>query len=101
MSLEVDENKTYEYVWDEKKRQDNIKKHHLDFARADEVFQDPYGIIVFDGNTEEERYLFIGVLDEVIVTVVVYTEQEETKVRRIISFRKATKEEREAYYGRR
>ena len=92
----------YEYIWDEKKRQSNMRKHRFDFKRAREVFNDPNGLVIYDGShASEERFLFVGVLDTVLVTVVVFTETDYIAVRRIISFRKASKEEREQYHGRR
>ena len=89
----------YEYVWDEQKRQDNIRKHNLDFIRAEEVFDDPNGLLFYEEHDKGDRYLFIGLLDDVIVTLVVFNEEDFIPVRRIISFRKATKEERRLYYG--
>ena len=89
----------YEYVWDEQKRQDNIRKHNLDFVRAAEVFNDPNGLLYYQEHEDEDRYLFIGLLDNIVVTLIVFTEKDFVAVRRIISFRKATKEERRLYYG--
>ena len=91
----------YTYIWDENKRRENFRKHGFDFARAKEVFYDPNGFVIFDDCYDEYRYQFIGVIDGAIVTVVIYTEDDYNGVRRVISFRGATKTERKTYYGRR
>jgi uncharacterized DUF497 family protein len=84
------------YEWDEDKRQSNINKHGFDFEDAAEVFEDPYGIeVIDDNNYGEERIIFIGVLRGIIVTTVTFVDRE--NVRRIISFRKATKNEKRFY----
>jgi len=85
------------YEWDENKNRSNLIKHGLDFHDAILVFEAPM-IIADDNRNEygEERLSGIGVLKNYFV-VVVYTENEENDSRRIISFRKATKSEREFY----
>jgi uncharacterized DUF497 family protein len=84
------------YEWDEGKRQSNINKHGLDFEDAAEVFDDPYGVeVIDDRDYGEERIIFIGVLRGIIVTAVTFVDRED--VRRIISFRKATKDEKGFY----
>lgn len=81
-----------EYLWDEAKRQSNLKKHRLDFRDAQ---------IVFDGLTltfeddrfhyDEQRFITIGLLGGEFV-VIAHTEENED-ITRIISMRKATKHE--------
>jgi uncharacterized DUF497 family protein len=84
------------YEWDEEKRLSNIDKHGLDFKDAIEVFDDPYGIEIIDDNDYgEERLIFIGLLRGIIVTAISYTDRKD--IRRIISFRKATKREARFY----
>jgi uncharacterized DUF497 family protein len=69
----------------------NIKKHGLDFGDAIEVFDGPFGIeIIDDCDYGEERIIFIGLLRGILVTTISFADRD---VRRIISFRKATKEE--------
>ncbi|MFS2003653.1 BrnT family toxin [Duganella sp. CT11-25] len=88
------------YTWDEKKRLSNLRKHGLDFANASAVFA---GRTFTTEDTRvrygERRFITIGHFAgrEVAVT---YTERNDDI--RIISFRKANREERETLfiYGR-
>ncbi len=86
----------YKFEWDEQKEEKNIAKHHIDFTTASHVFDDPYYIEMYDidHSIEEERYIAIGKVDEILF--VVYTERKENI--RLISARLATKTERRLYY---
>lgn len=87
------------FEWDDNKEQINIKKHGIDFETASYVFYDDCHIEIFDAKHSdyEERFLAIGMVNKVTyIVTVVYTERGESI--RIISARKATKEERELYY---
>ena len=88
------------YEWDERKRLSNIEKHGLDFFDVGAVFEFQY-VKVPSARSSEERLLAIGTIEGRYVTVV-YTMRGE--VIRIISFRRARYEERDAYqklYGSR
>jgi uncharacterized DUF497 family protein len=78
-----------EYEWDEAKRQDNLRKHVLDFVDSPEVFQGPR-LISLDARKdyEEDRWVAIGFLKNRVV-VLVYTQDDANEVIRIISLRKA------------
>ena len=83
--------------WDERKNIVNIRKHGLDFADAQEVFDGPM-LVKMDTrmNYGEDRWIGLGNLHGIVV-VLVYTESEDSDVIRILSIRKATKNEREYY----
>ena len=88
-----------QFEWDEQKEKINIKKHGLDFETAARVFQDENRLELFDEEHSEyeDRYITIGLINDVAcVIMVVYTERGEAV--RIISARKATRQEREMYY---
>ena len=88
-----------QFEWDEQKEKINIKKHGLDFETAARVFQDENRLELFDEEHSEyeDRYITIGLINDVAcVIMVVYTERGEAV--RIISARKATRQEREIYY---
>lgn len=88
-----------QFEWDEQKERLNIKKHGLDFETAVRVFEDENRLELYDEEHSEfeDRYITIGLIDDVAcIVMVVYTEREETV--RVISARKATKQEREMYY---
>ena len=86
-----------EFTWDEKKNEQNIKKHGFDFAEANQVF-DSVLISSLDESQDygEDRWIGIGTLQNGTVVVVVFTE-EENDVIRMISMRKASKNEKEKY----
>jgi len=84
------------FVWDRRKNQVNIEKHGLDFADAIRVFESPLLVNLDDRKDYgEERWIGIGML-ELRVVVIVFTEPESDLIR-IISFRKATSDERKKY----
>ncbi len=86
-----------EFEWNELKAQGNLAKHGVSFEAALLVFDDVFALERLDigGESAEVRYVTTGVATGVVLTVV-YTER---GVRiRIISARKATRHEEEAYY---
>ncbi len=88
------------FEWDDNKEQINIKKHGMDFETASRVFDDENRIEIYDDlhSDYEDRYITIGMIDEITcIAMVVYTERG-TDVIRIISARKATPKERRKYY---
>lgn len=85
------------FVWDEKKRKSNIRKHAYDFHDARIVFEGHFTVIEDDRQDYgETRYIGLGELDDEVVLIVFTTPDEDTI--RIISMRSATDDEREAYY---
>ncbi len=85
-----------------KKERQNIKKHKLDFSTAAHVFSDNCRIEKYDGkhSENEDRYKVIGVINGFMLVIIVsYTMRKGEKVIRMISARKAEKEERKEYYG--
>lgn len=83
------------FEWDEEKRLSNIRKHGIDFADIWRVFENER-VIFIDNRFDygELRFVTIGSLEGRIVTVT-YTETDE--ITRIITARKATKNERTKY----
>ncbi len=86
------------FEWDENKNKENNKKHDgISFEMATRVFLDSKRLELFDeehSSLNEERYYVLGRVEKVLF--VVYTERHESI--RIISARKATKEEVNEYY---
>ena len=88
------------FAWDPAKNRRNIRSHEIDFADAVQVFLGAtWERLDNRADYGEERWVAIGLLDGVEVAVV-YTDQltPEGVVRRMISARRATSDEREAYY---
>lgn len=84
----------HEFEWDEVKRKQNIEKHALDFIRAVDVFFDPNRIELETVSRTERRYQTIGMVNDIVIFLV-YTFRGEKK--RIISARRASKDERKTY----
>jgi uncharacterized DUF497 family protein len=83
--------------WDENKNAQNLKKHGISFEEAQEIFDG----IVFTAIDErfdygEIREISIGAIQGVVIVTVVHTER--NGVIRIISARKATRQEKNTYY---
>ena len=86
--------------WDENKDRLNKSKHSISFSTAQLVFDDPQAISIQDRyENEEERWQTIGLISGVLVVLVAHTVLESKKgiVIRLISARKATKQERVRY----
>jgi uncharacterized protein len=84
------------YEWDERKRRSNIKKHGIDFIDVPELFDSDIVLLPDERfDYDEPRFIAIGILKSVVV-VVAYTERGENI--RIISARKATKNEQIYYF---
>lgn len=83
------------YQWDRDKAIANLRKHGIDFADAVSVFSDDLAITISDERFDEERFVTIGVDAFGRILIVVYTLRDEEI--RIISARKATRQERQQY----
>lgn len=86
------------FEWDEVKARKNIEKHGIGFPLARRIFLDIDRIeLESEGEYDERRWIVIGlVADQVLV--VVYTMRGE--VYRLISARRAERNERERYWNR-
>jgi hypothetical protein len=84
------------YEWDEAKRRSNIQKHGIDFAGIEKVFGGTTLTILDDRfDYGESRFITLGLLSGRVV-VIAHTEMPD--VIRIISVRKATKNEEASYF---
>jgi uncharacterized DUF497 family protein len=85
-----------QYEWDEAKRQSNIQKHGIDFVGIEKAFVGTTLTILDDRfDYGELRFITLGILTGRVV-VIAHTETPE--VIRIISVRKATKNEEANYF---
>lgn len=87
------------FEWDSRKAVSNFKKHKVSFETAITVFDDPYALIAPDekhSTAKERREWIIGESDTGVL-VVVFTRRIQGAVYRIISARKAGKQERRLY----
>ena len=83
-----------EFEWNEEKRQNNLKKHGIDFICAKEIWSGGIRLETIEKRKGEARLVTIGEIDGRII-LVAYTWRNET--RRIISARPASRKERKHY----
>lgn len=85
-------------IWDEAKRTENLNKHGLDFADAGAVLDSTYRLdvsVARKGETRTQSFSYVfGCLR---VLSVAHTDRDGTT--RVISYRKASTQERQDYYG--
>lgn len=88
-----------EFVWDKAKAAANLRKHGVSFEDAREAVGDPGRIEEYDDRFayQEPRLCIVGRSSRGVLYVVV---DEGRKTCRIISARKATRLEEQAYYTR-
>ncbi|MEW6186742.1 MAG: BrnT family toxin [Thermodesulfobacteriota bacterium] len=94
----------YNFEWDPRKAHDNLQKHGEAFDEAASVFKDHRSLSVFDlnHNESEDRWITLGLSESGRLLVVIHTYREgseEDVAIRIISSRKATKQETKKYGG--
>lgn len=89
------------FVWDEGKNEKNIRKHKISFYVAAAVFDDQQRIEFPDvlHSDEEDRYITIGLVHDILTVVYCDRDNPDTGDAdiRIISARRATKAEIDAY----
>lgn len=84
------------FEWDQSKASSNKNKHGISFETASQIFLGECLFLLDDGSDpSEERWLAIGLLSDTAV-VVVYAERGEWL--RLISARRATRQEREMLF---
>jgi hypothetical protein len=85
------------FEWDSDKAKRNIKIHNVSFDEASTVFKDILSLTIYDPihSNKEDRFVLIGNSFKNRLIVVIFTERND-KIR-IISARKAIKNERKQY----
>jgi uncharacterized protein len=86
-----------QFEWNPNKARINIEIHEVSFEEASTAFGDVLSLTIFDPvhSEQEDRFVLIGNSYKNRLLVVVHTEK--GKIIRLISARKATKEERKQY----
>ena len=95
--------KELDFEWDGRKEKANVKKHGVSFAEVRTAFYDEYAIQFFDPDhsDEEDRFILLGLSFKPQVLVICHCFRESETVIRIISARKADKDEEHEYWNRR
>lgn len=93
---------TLYFEWDPNKNEINKKKHGLSFETAKEVFYDEFAVLFDDPDhsIDEDRFLIIGSLRSEQICIVSHCYRDHENRIRIISARRATKTEQQAYLDR-
>ncbi|MCD6115401.1 BrnT family toxin [bacterium] len=94
--------KNIRFAWDENKNITNQKKHKISFDEAKTVFYDDNARLICDNDHSnfEERFILLGISSHLRILVVVHAYKEQDEIIRIISARKATKNESKYYSSR-
>lgn len=92
--------KYIQFEWDNHKNEINIRKHKISFEEAKTVFYDKNARIIADPehSQDEDRFIILGLSSALRLLVVCHCYRKNDEVIRIISARKATKNEIK-YYG--
>lgn len=92
---------TIKFEWDENKNEINKKKHNVSFVEATSVFYDIEALVIDDPehSEDEDRFIILGTSQKANLLVVCHCYRESETVIRIISARKATKNETKQYYN--
>ena len=87
------------FEWDARKATLNANKHGVSFEEAQSVFSDDQARLIDDPehSDDEERFVLLGLSSSLRLLVVVHCYRAEGNVIRIISARKATREEQRFY----
>ncbi|WP_340679608.1 BrnT family toxin [Paraglaciecola sp.] len=88
------------FEWDANKSASNTKKHGVSFDEAKTVFTDEYARLIGDpdNSQDEDRFILLGTSIDSKLLVVCHCIREAESIR-IISARKADKQERKIYEG--
>ena len=88
------------FEWDEKKARANLSKHSVSFNEAQTIFFDSNARMIFDPDhsSSEDRFILLGISALLRVLIVCHCYHEnDGKVIRIISARKANRKEQKQY----
>lgn len=90
------------FEWDENKAATNQQKHGITFQEAATVFQDEDALQIFDPDHSEaeDRFILLGMSSILRILVVYHCYRANDDVIRIISARKATRNESSTYKRR-
>ena len=87
------------FEWDAAKAATNLKKHGISFDEAKSVFFDEFAVQFFDqeNSVTEDRFLMLGMSNETNLLLICHCERDDGNSIRVISARKATKNESKNY----
>jgi len=88
------------FTWDKKKAKLNLKRHKVSFEEAVTSFNDTNARFMHDPehSDEEDRYILMGMSCSIRILVTIHCYRENDSEVRIISARKADKQEQKKYW---
>lgn len=89
------------FTWDDRKAADNLRKHGVSFEEAATVFMDENARLLHDPDhsSDEDRFILLGLSSIIRLLVVCHAYRSNDQGIRIISSRKANKQETKQYRG--
>ena len=89
------------FEWNHSKAQSNLAKHGVSFEEAKSIFYDELAVQFYDTehSESEDRFIMLGTSNQLNILTVCHCERQEGEIIRIISARKATKNEYKFYEG--
>ena len=86
-----------------RKSKSNIEKHGVSFEEAQSIFLDDHALLIQDPNhsEEEDRFILLGLSSLARALVVCHCYREPDELIRIISARRANRQERKTYADQR
>lgn len=90
---------TLRFEWDERKNSANRRKHGVSFEEAQSAFADEQGLLIDDPDHSagEDRFVLLGMSSALRVLVVCHCYRADGDVIRIISARRADRQEQRDY----
>ena len=91
--------KPLRFNWDPEKARSNVHKHGVTFEEATTVFHDDKAVEFYDDEHAdwEDRFLLLGISSKLRLLMICHCYRESDSIIRIISARKATKNEADYY----
>ena len=85
------------FEYDPRKSITNVSKHGINFVEAQEIWSDPWRLVVEGKSKDEVRGMVIGKIGDKLWTAVWTRRGEDNEITRIISVRRSRKEEKKDY----
>lgn len=91
--------KDISFSWDERKARENLRKHGVPFEEALTTFSDENARLMHDPehSQDEDRFVLLGISSKLRILIICHIYRQAEKEIRIISARKADKNERKQY----
>ena len=89
------------FTWDDGKARANRRKHGVSFEEAASAFSDENARLMYDqGHSDaEDRFVLLGLASSLRLVVVCHCYRDRDRVIRIISARKADRDEQSQYWS--